>query len=299
MSDHYPCLVSYQLRNYDRNQAEIYLEKRKINESTISSICQDLLFKDWSPLYEMTVDSAYQFLINVIVNSLDKCAPRKTIKIRACDRFREPWMTVNIKRYNRKARKLCEKARTSKKEDDYRQYKSYRNVLNRIKLHEKRAHYVELFQKIGKNSKLMWNVINNIVRKHHNKTEITEIFYDGKTHTDKHDICQAFNDHFITAGLNVKKSISKSKSGKDLIAYVKKVENRLLFSPVNEQYICKIVDGLKSKSSTGIDEISNSLLKRLINVIKLPLCVIFNKSLTSGRFPDLMKIAEIIPLYNK
>ena len=31
--------------------------------------------------------------------------------------------------------------------------------------------------------------------------------------------------------------------------------------------------------------------------ISFPLCMIFNQSLTEGIFPDLMKMAEVIPLY--
>ena len=54
---------------------------------------------------------------------------------------------------------------------------------------------------------------------------------------------------------------------------------------------------MKSKKSCGYDEISNMLLKHLIPVIQIPLCVVINKSLLSGEFPELMKIAKVVPLY--
>ena len=45
------------------------------------------------------------------------------------------------------------------------------------------------------------------------------------------------------------------------------------------------------------DGISNYLIKFVIHEIKLPLSVIFNKSLKEGVFPSQMKLAQVIPLY--
>ena len=78
---------------------------------------------------------------------------------------------------------------------------------------------------------------------------------------------------------------------------VKQVSSQLRFKRVTEAQICKIVENLKPKSSTGPDGVSNNLLKKLVHVIKCPLCVIFNKSLQSGVFPDLMKLAKVIPIF--
>ena len=47
----------------------------------------------------------------------------------------------------------------------------------------------------------------------------------------------------------------------------------------------------------GFDDISNTLLKQICDSIVIPLNIIFNKSLQSGIFPDLMKRADISPLF--
>ena len=67
--------------------------------------------------------------------------------------------------------------------------------------------------------------------------------------------------------------------------------------PINEYEICSIVSRFKPKSSKGYDGISNDFLKKIVNCIKLPLCIIFNKSIESGIFPDLMKTAIVKPLF--
>ena len=39
------------------------------------------------------------------------------------------------------------------------------------------------------------------------------------------------------------------------------------------------------------------ILKSLNEAISLPLCRIFNQLTSEGRFPDLMKLAKVVPLY--
>ena len=54
---------------------------------------------------------------------------------------------------------------------------------------------------------------------------------------------------------------------------------------------------LPTKKSSGHDNISNILLKEIIDSISHILCTVFNKSLEQGEFPSIMKLAEVVPLY--
>ena len=58
-----------------------------------------------------------------------------------------------------------------------------------------------------------------------------------------------------------------------------------------------IIRAMPNKTSYGHDSISNVILKAICKAVSLPLCRIFNQSILEGRFPDAMKIAEVIPLY--
>ena len=60
-----------------------------------------------------------------------------------------------------------------------------------------------------------------------------------------------------------------------------------------------IIDSLKPKTSSGMDEISNKTLKVLKNEIAAPLTVIINQMLYTGIFPDALKVSKVIPLYKK
>ena len=60
-----------------------------------------------------------------------------------------------------------------------------------------------------------------------------------------------------------------------------------------------IINKLKNKNSSGVDEISNKLLKAMKHKIKEPLSVIINQSLRTGIYPDSLKITKVKLLYKK
>jgi hypothetical protein len=61
----------------------------------------------------------------------------------------------------------------------------------------------------------------------------------------------------------------------------------------------KIIHSLKCKDSYGYDEISTRILKISAPYILSPLTYIFNKTLSSGIFPDRLKFSEVKPLFQK
>ena len=63
--------------------------------------------------------------------------------------------------------------------------------------------------------------------------------------------------------------------------------------------IGNIINSLKPKVSTGIDSISNKLLKEVKEAIEIPITIIINQMLMTGIFPNLLKISKVIPLYKK
>ena len=71
----------------------------------------------------------------------------------------------------------------------------------------------------------------------------------------------------------------------------------MFMRPTRATEISDLIKELPNKTSSGYDDISNKLLKELNSYLLELLEIIFNKSLLEGKFPQLMKIAEVIPLY--
>ena len=59
----------------------------------------------------------------------------------------------------------------------------------------------------------------------------------------------------------------------------------------------KLLNGVKINKATGIDKISNRILKMAAPVIYKNLTDLFNLSITSGVFPSDWKIAKVSPLF--
>jgi hypothetical protein len=76
------------------------------------------------------------------------------------------------------------------------------------------------------------------------------------------------------------------------------------FPKINWQYastyeIDKIIKSLKSKNTSGYDEISNRIIKITSPFIISPLTHICNAILNSGVFPDRLKYATVKPIHKK
>ena len=78
-----------------------------------------------------------------------------------------------------------------------------------------------------------------------------------------------------------------------------KILSSFLFILVDDDTIAKTLHSIKSKSPSGPDGISTKLLKFHLPPLISPLRVIINQSLITGIYPDKLKIAKVIPLFEK
>ena len=76
-------------------------------------------------------------------------------------------------------------------------------------------------------------------------------------------------------------------------AYLKNKPTTILnFNPVDEQKVLRIIENMESKKSSGNDNIPCFILKDLASELAPALSIAINKSLATGVFPDLLKIAK-------
>ena len=78
-----------------------------------------------------------------------------------------------------------------------------------------------------------------------------------------------------------------------------KTDTIFRFVRVTEDEIAKQMSNLKTKNSSGLDEISTKLLILINEEMIKPLTCIVNQCLITGIFPDNLKLAKAIPLHKK
>ena len=131
----------------------------------------------------------------------------------------------------------------------------------------------------------MWSTINSIINKSKpkNNSETFNIYINYA------------NNYFSNVGYETVKKILNVKS--NVKSYLGKRQIQSIFlNPVSENEIVNIINQLPV-TSTGYDNILSKLFKLTIEHIKKPLCKISDASLSIGYFPDLLKIARVVPIF--
>ena len=72
----------------------------------------------------------------------------------------------------------------------------------------------------------------------------------------------------------------------------------MFINPVSENEV-EVVKNLNGKCSSGVDGVSDFIVKKCVQFIKKPLANICNTSFSSGIFPEILKIATVKPLHKK
>ena len=165
----------------------------------------------------------------------------------------------------------------------------------------KREYYFKTFTAQKSNTKKTWKTIDETLNRRKNRTKFpSEFIVNNRSVTDHKEIADQFNIFFSNIGSTLSDSIEIDDRTLDFTDYLNNpTEHRFNFNTITESKVLSIINKLKSKNSSGKNEISNKLLKSIKDEIAKPLTIIINQSLKTGIFPDALKIAKVKPLYKK
>ena len=178
--------------------------------------------------------------------------------------------------------------------------KSYNAILNKSIRHAKQHYYANLFDRHKSDIKKTWNSINQILHKTKQPKEIPKYLNIGQERVENdYEIAVKFNDFFVNIGPTLSSKINNT-SHKNFTSYLRHdIQHTFTFTPVEPEQTRKVLQELAPKSSCGHDDISSRLLKEIAPYITNTLTLIINQSLSSGIFPNRLKIAKVVPLYKK
>ena len=114
--------------------------------------------------------------------------------------------------------------------------------------------------------------------------------------TDPVIIANKFNAYFTSIGPELAKKIPRGN--KTPSSFLKgDFPDSMFFTPILEYEINDIISNLKNSTSKGHDNLPISLLKSCNLELSSILTHLTNESLSSGVFPDTLKIAKVIPVF--
>ena len=228
--------------------------------------------------------------------------PKRVVRFNRRKHKIKPWLTTGILNSINSKDKLYKTLVQTPKDspnvaDLLLNFKVYKNIIRRSIMHAKRDYYKNVFRMYSSNLKKTWQTINESLNRRKKRRDFPQEFQlvNGTLISEPKQIVNAFNDFFISVG-----DTGQINTNVDFNQYMPaKPNSNLTFQPITVDITSRIIDSLKSKTSTGVDCISNKLLKFVRNVISEPLTIIINQMLNVGVFPDLLKISKVIPIYKK
>ena len=185
-------------------------------------------------------------------------------------------------------------------ETDKINLKTYKSIIRRSIMQAKRQYYHTTFNRYSNDLKKTWQTINTTLNKKTNKKKYPPeiILENGDKLVDHKAIADAFNAYFVNIGESTIDHLNMPINAFD--SYLNnKPTSTLHFETISIHTTLQIIDSLKPKTSTGIDLISNKLIKFMKEIIAEPVTIIINQMLNTGIFPESLKISKVIPLYKK
>ena len=177
-------------------------------------------------------------------------------------------------------------------------YLAYRNCYNKTVRAAKKLHFNSKID-LNCNPKNAWEFLNQAIGKNSkSNSNISDIRVHNKIISDPIEIANNFNDFFSSIAENIVSEIPPTRAKPE--DYMNEYPDlNFAFKQVNKTKVEEIINKLESKSSLDINGYSTILIKKVSSVILTPLTHIINLSLSTGIFPDSLKISRVCPIFKQ
>ena len=207
------------------------------------------------------------------------------------------WITDGIKRSIKQKHKLFKIQLTNSTTENREKWRKYRNMLNKIIRDTQREYYKNLIKQYSNNCIGLWKTLGGIISKKNKQTKINKLKIENKVTNDPVQIANAVNDFFTNIGPNLANKFESSRQNNFKKFMGDSCKQSMYMHKTNSAEIEKLISNLDSKKSPGFDELSAKFLKLCAPHISETLANIFNISISSGIYPDLLKTARVTPIY--
>ena len=231
---------------------------------------------------------------NLFLPLVETHAPLKKFVVR---NIVTPWLDDEIKDAIKKRDQMKRTAMTTGNKADWDLYRKMRTSVTKLNKKKKKIYFENQLQKVGNDSKKLWNVLNQLTGKK-NKVNPSFLEADNKFIIKPVDIADYTNDYFISKldklGENMP-NLSNVKSHLLMRNKIMKNKNtRFKLEKVSTNKVKEFLKSCKDKPP-GVDSLD--LLLKLVAVFIAPvLAHIINLSFTCSTCPQTWKQAKIIPL---
>ena len=307
ISDHLPSffIIPKDNGNHIPKKQNIYI--RDINRFDRINFTIDYLSidrKEKLDRYKENVNDAFQFFYWKINKLLDKYMPWKKLTNKEYKLRYKPWIRGSIldkiKVKNKKFRQFVKCKDATQKEQLKNGYKLLKNEITDLIRQGKKDYYQKYFAENKQNLKKIWAGIKEVINiKSKTANNPTCINDNGETIHNPKNVANSFNTYFS----NIAEDILKQRKFNGHTSHRQYLTNELdktfVAYECDEKEVESIIDILNPRKGTGPNSLPMKILLMLKTEISNPLSMLFNISLNTGQFPDILKLSQTIPIYKK
>ena len=237
--------------------------------------------------------------MDIFLHYNNNAFPIKTVYMR--DKIKNNWITQRIKISSKKMRLLDNQRKTTVMEKKDLEYiEQYRKIYKRVIQEAKRRENNNHISSAKNKSKAAWHVINKVLGKSFINNNNIELRWEKNKISSPRATAELFNSYLVesvgkladqNSGIHATYNMTNLK--------INTCPQTKCNNPVSENEVVKVVKNRKGKCSSGLDDVTDSNVKKCVQFVKKPLTNICNTSFVSGIFPDILKTAIVKPLHKK
>ena len=161
-------------------------------------------------------------------------------------------------------------------------------------------YFRKIFNEHNSSSKALWSTFGKILNSKKIKhKKIATINSNGIKQTDPQSISDTFNKFFSEIGGKLANKFSNDNNS-DFKNYLgAAVSHSMLLYKTTQTEILETIKSLKNTNSTGYDDISTKFVKLAAPLLAPALEKLFNLAISTGVYPNNLKIAKVIPVFKK
>ena len=306
VSDHLPVMVCSNLSLPKSEKSTVTLIRDTKNfevEKFLDKLTEGMeLLGD---IKEECIDNYTEKFIDIFHKTLNIHAPLRKQSRKETKLKNKPWLSKGILISIQQKNLLYKRALKLNDSSTWAQYKVYRNKLTHIKEYAKRLYIKNLVNDNKHDTSSLWKIINKIIHlKNVKKNNIPNKMYASKSESAQgpQAISNLFNKYFIEIGVNLASTIKTPAiiDGKfNATSLIQSSCNSFVLEPIVEEEAVNYIRAMNPSKSTGRHGIPAKYIKMSGSVIAPVLTNIFNACISTGYFPKVLKIAEVVPIFKK
>ena len=179
ISDHLPIYSLVCGDSCLRKDSDKYITVRDTSERRVNEFRHKLENTNWD-IFDQATDvndpnTAYNIFIEKFTGLFDTCFPFKTIKGKALNSFRKPWLTKGLLRSINRKNSLYKQYLCCRTSEQFLKYKMYKNKLTSLLRVAKRLYFQTQIELNMTNIKQTWRILNKAIGQNKKKEIVVPV----------------------------------------------------------------------------------------------------------------------------